>query len=203
MEGGQPCLFFKKRVCMPEGQVGRGCHEQGLHLCMRNAMHSTPLNRFPLCACNPLHSSKYTLAGIKWVRLIDLLLRLHVRLFPRFGYSHSPPTTARHSCLSLSMLYAPARYPSPGGHKTQLRNPPNVPVPALPGPSPLFRGGSSRRQVFCWVDVLAINQHPGRQQARDLQDLEVGERGGEKTQGGAPGRHQTGQGFRGVRLEGS
>ncbi|GLC68800.1 WD repeat-containing protein 49 [Pleodorina starrii] len=27
-------------------------------------------------------------------------------------------------------------------------------------------------QMFCWVDVLAINQHPGMQQARDLQDLE-------------------------------
>ncbi len=32
-------------------------------------------------------------------------------------------------------------------------------------------------QVFCWVDVLAINQHPGQQQAQDLADLEVGEAG--------------------------
>ena len=30
-----------------------------------------------------------------------------------------------------------------------------------------------RAQVYCWVDVLAINQNPGRQQARDLEDLEV------------------------------
>ncbi|KAG2489757.1 hypothetical protein HYH03_011709 [Edaphochlamys debaryana] len=28
-------------------------------------------------------------------------------------------------------------------------------------------------QVFCWVDVLAINQHPGRQQSQDLEDLEM------------------------------
>ncbi|KAG2498324.1 hypothetical protein HYH03_003584 [Edaphochlamys debaryana] len=27
-------------------------------------------------------------------------------------------------------------------------------------------------RVYCWVDVLAINQHPGRQQARDLENLE-------------------------------
>ncbi|GLC44249.1 WD repeat-containing protein 49 [Pleodorina starrii] len=27
-------------------------------------------------------------------------------------------------------------------------------------------------QIFCWVDVLAVNQHPGKQKARDLQDLE-------------------------------